>query len=68
MNARFLDPPPAAASSGAVAVPTASSPTVGIAMGTSVGSLKSTINIGAFSGSLSRSLVRHRSSTFREGV
>lgn len=34
-----------------------------IAMGTSYGSFKSTQNIGAFSGSLSRSLVRYRMGT-----
>lgn len=60
----------AAGSSSAVAVPApaalprsegaASTP---IGMGASYGSFKATQNIGAFSGSLSRSLVRYRMST-----
>lgn len=62
---------PAAGSSSAVAVPapaaaagsSEAASSQPVAMGASYGSLKSTQNIGAFSGSLSRSLVRHRMGT-----
>lgn len=56
-----------AGATGAVAVPSAGedagSSSQAIPMGASYGSFKSTQNIGAFSGSLSRSLVRYRMST-----